>query len=284
MNGKLAPYPDPVDAAAVASFGKRYPDAELAEVTVVIAAYNEAGGIGSVLDAMPRECLGMPVEVLVVVDGCSDDTADIAEKHGAYTCVAERNRGQGAALRLGYQVAAARGARYVVTTDADGQYDNDELPMLLRPLVDDRADFVSGSRRLGHEEAADNVRWLGTRVFAGLASLLTLRRISDTSFGFRAMRAELAASVTLTEPQYQSSELLLGVLARGARLCELPMTMRLRSAGSTKKGGSLYYGANYARVMTGTWLREFVLRRPSRFARARRDAAQRRGTRADRAA
>lgn len=281
---KLAPYPDAVDAAAVDSFDKRYPDTQLAEVTVVIAAFNEAGGIGAVLDRMPRECLDMRVQVLVVVDGCSDDTAAIAEEHGAYTCVAERNRGQGAALRLGYQVAAAKGARYIVTTDADGQYDNTELPMLLSPLVEGQADFVTGSRRLGHEEAANHVRWLGVRVFAMLASVLTMRQITDTSFGFRAMRAELAASVRLTEPQYQSSELMLGALARGARLRELPMTMRLRSAGSTKKGGSLYYGANYARVMTGTWLREYVLRRPARLARTRHANDSRRETPSDRAA
>ena len=157
------------------------------------------------------------VDVLVVVDGATDETAEIAREHGVYTCVAARNRGQGAALRLGYRLAADCGARYVVTTDADGQYDGAELDTLVRPLVEDRADFVTGSRRLGRHEADSRVRWIGVRVFAMLASLLTWRRITDTSFGFRAMRADLACSVPLVEPQYQSSELLLGMAARGAR-------------------------------------------------------------------
>lgn len=257
---RLAEYPDEVDTLAVAEFHRRHPHPRLAELVVVIAAYNEAAGIGAVLAGIPKSCCGIPVDVLVVVDGATDQTAEIADRHGAYTCVAPRNRGQGAALRLGYRLAADCGAHYVVTTDADGQYDGSELAELVRPLVEGRADFVTGSRRLGRHESDSRLRWLGVRVFAMLASLLTWRRLTDTSFGFRAMRAELACTVPLVEPQYQSSELLLGIMARGARVLEVPMTMSRRSDGATKKGGDLVYGANYARVMLRTWCREYVLR------------------------
>jgi hypothetical protein len=263
---RLAAYPDDVDTRAIDDFRERHPGLRLSPLVVVIAAYNEADGIGQVLEKMPSECHGLPVDVLVVVDGGTDDTAGIARAHGAYVCVAPRNRGQGAALRLGYHLAAECGAENVVTTDADGQYDNSELDELVGPVLDGTADFVTGSRRLGHEEADSRVRWLGVRVFATLASVLTWRRITDTSFGFRAMRAELACAVPLNEPQYQSSELLLGLTARGARVLERPMSMRLRKAGKSKKGGSVVYGANYARVMTGTWWRGYVLRRGRRRA------------------
>jgi hypothetical protein len=268
----MADYPDAVDSEAAKSLART----EFAPVVVVIAAYNEAGGIGSVLTNMPRMCAGLPVDVLVVVDGATDDTAEIAREHGAHVCVAPSNRGQGAALRLGYHLAAAGGAEYVVTTDADGQYDNDELETLLEPILLDRADFVTGSRRLGAEDADSRLRWVGVRVFAVLASILTRRKLTDTSFGFRAMRAELATAVTLREPQYQSSELLLGALALGARVVELPMTMRRRGDGSSKKGPGVVYGANYGRVMTTTWLREYVLGRArKKRARAWRKPADR---------
>ncbi|GAA1110153.1 glycosyltransferase family 2 protein [Kribbella jejuensis] len=257
----MADYPDAVDSAAAKGFN--YTNAP---VVVVIAAYNEAGGIAPVLQNMPKTCAGMPVDVLVVVDGATDDTAEIARAHGAHVCVAPVNRGQGAALRLGYHLAFEGGARYVVTTDADGQYDNDELTTLLTPILEDKADFVTGSRRLGAEDADSRLRWVGVRVFAVLASILTRKQLTDTSFGFRAMRAELATAVTLREPQYQSSELLLGALALGARVVELPMTMRRRGDGSSKKGPGLVYGANYGRVMTTTWLREYVRRRRRRQA------------------
>lgn len=260
MSGRrrLGAYPDDVDAAAVRDFRDRYGRPRLSPLVVVIAAFNEAAALGPVLTDMPKLCCGIPVDVLVVVDGATDETAQVAQRHGAYTCVAARNRGQGAALRLGYRLAAESGADYIVTTDADGQYDNTELERLVRPLVEDRADFVTGSRRLGCEDSDDRVRRLGVRVFALLASLLTWRRITDTSFGFRALRAELACSVMLSEPQYQSSELLVGVLARRARVLEVPMTMRPRGAGTSKKGRNLVYGAHYARVMVGTWCREYL--------------------------
>jgi glycosyltransferase involved in cell wall biosynthesis len=196
------------------------------------------------------------VDAIVVVDGGTDATADVARTHGAYTVVAGRNRGQGAALRLGYYLARSGGAEYIVTTDADGQYDIAELPALLEPLRNGTADFVTGSRRLGTDESRDQVRRAGVRVFAWLVSALTARKVTDTSFGFRAMRAEVTERVTLEQPQYQSSELLIGILMHRMRVVEVPMTMHPRGGGRTKKGGNLRYGMRYAAVVFSTWSRE----------------------------
>jgi hypothetical protein len=249
-------FPDEADAAALRDFQQRYGAVGLAPIVVVIAAYNEAEAIGPVLDAIPGRCRGLEVDALVVVDGASDATAEVARRHGAHVCDVPVNRGQGAALRLGYQIARQAGARYVVTTDADGQYDLDELPLLLEPLLADRADFVTGSRALGGNHGAAPLRRLGSVLFAWLVSALTGQKVSDTSFGFRAMKAPVTAAVTLAQPQYQSAELLIGVLARGFRVLEQPMTMRARTAGRSKKGNSLVYGWSYGRVVLGTWLRE----------------------------
>ncbi len=257
----LDPYPDGVDTASTRVFAADEGEVRFAPVVVVIAAYNEEDGIGDVLDSIPSSECGLPIDTLVVVDGGDDDTATVARRHGARVCEAVTNRGQGAALRLGYALACEGGARYIVTTDADGQYDTAELPLLLRPLIDDEADFVTGSRRLGRYETRDPVRHLGVHVFAGLASLLTRRRLTDTSFGFRSMRADVAGRIRLTQAQYQASELLIGVISRGFRVLEQPMTMRARAAGETKKGNNLVYGMRYARVMLGTWWRERSARR-----------------------
>jgi hypothetical protein len=249
-------FPTGVDRQALEDFQERYGRVRLAPVVIVIAAYDEADAIGPVLDAIPGRSCELDVDTLVVVDGATDATAEVARRHGAYTCDVPVNRGQGAALRLGYRLALEGGARYIVTTDADGQYDLDELPRLLRPLIADTADFVTGSRALGHNHGAAPVRRLGSRVFAWLVSALTGQRVSDTSFGFRAMKAPVTGAVTLAQPQYQSAELLIGVLARGFRVLEQPMSMRARTAGRSKKGNSLVYGWSYARVVLGTWLRE----------------------------
>jgi hypothetical protein len=175
---------------------------------------------------------------------------------------------------LGYHLAAARGAEFIVTTDADGQYDLAELPRLLAPLLSGDADFVTGSRRLGADESTDQVRRLGTRLFGWLVSVLTGQRITDTAFGMRAMRAEVPASVTLSQPQYQSAELLISVLRRGYRVVELPMTMRKRQQGRSKKGNNLVYGARYALVVVGTWWRERNTTRSSTANLTRNSAAK----------
>ncbi|MBO0867103.1 MAG: glycosyltransferase family 2 protein [Micromonosporaceae bacterium] len=264
-------FPEPADEAALAEFAQRYGEPDLPEVVVLIAAYQEERGIGPVLASVPEQCCGQRLAALVVVDGGGDRTAEVARDSGAYVCAVPVNRGQGAALRLGYHLARTHGARYIVTTDADGQYDMAELPALLEPLICGEADFVTGSRALGANESTDRVRRLGTRVFALIVTLLTRHRVTDTSFGFRAMRAEVTAEVTLTQPQYQSSELLIGVLRRGYRVVERPMTMRQRSGGTSKKGRNLSYGWRYTRVVFSTWARERS-RRPGRDANTTRSS------------
>jgi hypothetical protein len=250
------PQSDEVDEVALAEFRERYGSPSLGPVVVVIAAYNEADGIPGVLQTLPTEVCGLHADVVVVDDGSSDGTASALRGSRAHVVACARNRGQGAALRLGYRVAREHGAAYVITTDADGQYDVADFPAVLTPILEDRADFVTGSRILGRQHTRDKVRRLGVHVFAWLATVLAGQRFTDTSFGLRAMRAELTGVVTLNQPQYQSSELLLGVVSHEYRVLEVPGTMHVRAAGSTKKGKNLVYGRRYAGVMTGTWWRE----------------------------
>ena len=273
----MKPYPEPSDAQAVAEFRAEYGrDYRLPPVVVLIAAYNEADAIGQVIDDLPDECLGMELKPLIVVDGATDDTARISREHGAPTCVLPVNRGQGAALRVGYHLAYEMGARYIVTSDGDGQYDAGELPALLRPVVDGSADLVIGSRVLGGRENRDLVRHAGVHFYGFLVSLLTRVQVSDTSSGWRSMRAVVPVNVTLTQAQYQTSEFLIGALAKGYRVANVPMAMRMRSHGSTKKGNNLVFGLRYFRVVLGTWAREYV--RPRLLGRERPEPGRRPGS------
>jgi glycosyltransferase involved in cell wall biosynthesis len=272
-------YCNPADAAIDADalrtlasgYGKRA--AKLPPVSVVIAAYNEEGSVGQVVEGLPRTVCGMATEVIVVADGCADATAKEADVAGALVCDVPVNRGQGAALRLGYRIAREGGARYIVTTDADGQYNPLEIESLLAPIVAGTADFVTGSRRMGSEETKDPIRRAGVRFFAFLVSLLTDQRITDTTFGLRAMRAEVTGAVQLEQPQYQASELLIGVITHGYRVLEVPATIHRRRVGESKKGqnpfyglhlpvvNNIFYGLRFTRVVLGTWWRERRRRR-----------------------
>jgi hypothetical protein len=124
------------------------------------------------------------------------------------------------------------------------------------------ADFVTGSRKLGSQETKDLVRRMGTWVFATTISVLTGTHITDSSFGLRAMRSEVTGVVRLEQPQYQSAELLIAVLARGFRVAEVPATIHKRQVGESKKGHNAIYGLRYAGVVTGTWWRERRHRAP----------------------
>jgi glycosyltransferase involved in cell wall biosynthesis len=259
-----------IDAAALRDLARTYGEraVRLPPVALVIAAYNEEGAVGPVVAALPRTLCGLAAEVIVVADGCVDATVKEAHEAGAVVADVPVNRGQGAALRLGYRIAREGGAAYIVTTDADGQYDPLEMESLLGPVAAGHADFVTGSRRLGSEETRDPVRRAGVRFFALLVSVLTGERISDTTFGLRAMRAEVTGAVRLEQPQYQSAELLIGAIARGYRVLEVPATIHRRTVGESKKGqnpfyflniamvNNLFYGARFTRVVLRTWWRE----------------------------
>lgn len=242
--------------AARADFRSRHSDLVLPPLVVVIAAYNEAANIAEVVGEIPDRIGGLVTTTLVVDDGSQDETAAVAGEHGAVVCRLPVNRGHGVALRLGYRIAREGGAAYVATLDGDGQWDPADLPAMVELLIGDRADFVIGSRQLGSTRDRDRFRNAGVRFFAWLISLLTRTRLTDTSSGLRAMRAELTGTVRQVQPQYQTSELLIGAVFAGYRVAEVPTVMRPRLSGESKKGHNLLYAFRYAWVILSTWRRE----------------------------
>jgi glycosyltransferase involved in cell wall biosynthesis len=251
------------ERAAAGAFLRAHPPRAGAPVAVVIPAYNEEPTVASVVAEVPPELAGLATEVVVVVDGATDRTALEAAGAGALVCDVHVNRGQGAALRLGYWLARARGARVIATLDADGQYIPLELARVVAPIVAGDADFVTGSRRLGNELTTDRVRHAGVIAFGLLISAMIRKRITDPACGLRAMRAEVADAVTLDQQQYQAAELMISAALSGFRVIEVPTTMRDRAPGSTwtKKGGNLGYGARFARAALSTWRRDRKLAR-----------------------
>jgi glycosyltransferase involved in cell wall biosynthesis len=249
---------EPGERDAAAAFLAAHPPGLGAPLAVVIPAYNEEPTVAGVVAEIPAEAAGLASEVIVVVDGARDATAAQAGSAGALVCDVPVNRGQGAALRLGYWLARARGAQIIATIDADGQYEPNELGRVIEPILAGRADFVSGSRRLGRELTTDRMRHLGVLVFGAAFSLIVRHRITDPACGIRAMRSEVTAAVTLEQPQYQASELMISAALNGFRLAEVPTTMRDRGvhATATKKGGNFGYGVRFARAALHTWRRD----------------------------
>jgi hypothetical protein len=223
-------------------------------LVVVVPAHDEAANIGAVLAAMPPLVAGLPVATLVVDDASMDGTGEIAMKEGAFVARLPIRRGQGMALRVGYQIALRLGATVIASVDADGQHDPDELPLVVEPVVRDEADIVVGSRVLGEYQKESHVRHIGVFLVSGLVSVLYGRRMTDVWSGLRATSADLMRRLQLEQDQY-SSEILLEAMRHKARVREVPITMRGRASGQSKKPGSLRYVWRFTKAMLQTWLR-----------------------------
>jgi hypothetical protein len=246
-----------VSALAIHHYELRGEQLRGAPVCVIIPAYQEADNIGAVLSHIPPQVCGLEVEVLVVVDGSTDGTREISRLHNANVATQAINRGGGTALSVGFDLALQNGARYVVTMDADGQHDPAEMARLIGPLVDRQADLVIGSRVLGTYHPDQTVRAWGIVLFNGLISLLSGQRITDCSNAYRAITTAALSDIrpNLIERQYHTSELLLEALKQHQRVLEVPVTVRRRLSGHSKKGPTVQYATGFLRAILVTWLR-----------------------------
>jgi glycosyltransferase involved in cell wall biosynthesis len=222
---------------------------------VVVPAFDEEDTVADVVRALPDAVDGMRVVPVVVSDGSTDRTAGVAREAGALVTQLPINRGGGLALRVGYEIALELGAEVVVTMDADGQHLPEELPVLLAPIVAGEADYVNGSRLLGAFERDSVVRHVGVHVFSRVVSILTGRRITDPSSGYRAARADLLRQLVLEQDRFWTSEILIEALRHRARVVEVPVTIVARVSGTTKKPAPLRYGWQFSKVIIQTWLR-----------------------------
>jgi Glycosyl transferase family 2 len=239
-------------------FDARYPGLRFPRAVALICAYEEEGNIGDVLDKMPTQACGLDLATVVIVDGGNDRTKEISLEKGAITFAFPVNLGHGVALQVGYRLCVEFGAEFCVTLDADGQNDPAEVPALLGPIVNDEADFVVASRRLGQDTTTDKTRKAGVVFFSTIMNAMTGAKLTDTSNGYRGLRVSMLADVVgrLQQEQYQTAELLITCLKRGWRVTECPTLWLPRQSGTTKKGKNWLFGLRYARVVFATWWRE----------------------------
>jgi polyprenyl-phospho-N-acetylgalactosaminyl synthase len=209
------------------------PPAVRAELFVVIAAWNEGECIADVVRELRQA--GYP-NVVVVDDGSRDATAERARGAGASVLVHLINRGQGAALQTGITYALKRGARFVVTFDADGQHDLHDIPAMIKPIANGEVDICLGSRFL---QAGSNVPAVRRVVLAAAVvfTRVTSRiRLTDAHNGFRALSRRAAERIDLQlDRMAHASEIIDQVRASGLPFREVPVRIRYTDY-SMKKG------------------------------------------------
>ncbi len=226
-----------------------------AAIAVISPAFNEAENLPAVIHAMPDEIGGRLVVPIVIDDGSEDRTAEVAEEAGALVARLPIRRGGGLALRVGYDIALRMGAEIVVSIDADGQHQPEEIPVVVKPILEGQADHVNGSRMLGDYERGPTIRHVGVHVFSWLVTLLTGQRVTDISSGFRATRADTLRKLLLEQDQFWTSEVTIEALRQRARIVEVPVTFLTRRGGVSKKPKSMRYAWNFSKAIVKTWLR-----------------------------
>src|SRR5579871_2281150 len=191
-------------------------------IWVVVAAYNEARVIGSVL----AEVLRRGYQAVVVDDGSRDGTADAAASAGAWVVRHPVNLGQGAALPPGIRFALRQGASHIVTCDGDGQHRAADIARLIEALELADADFALGSRFLGGSPGMPRTRrWL-LKAATSFTRATTGIEVTDTHNGLRAMTRRGATAIALRQNRMAHASELLDQIARsGLPYVEVPVTI-----------------------------------------------------------
>jgi len=223
-------------------------------IVAAIPAFNEEATIARVVIGSS----GHVDKVLVCDDGSSDMTGEIAERLGAEVVRHERNLGKGAAIRSLFDFAKRHGADVVVTIDADGQHDPDEIPKLVEPILTGKADIVIGSRSLKGSEMP-RYRSIGRRALDQATVAAGHVKVADTQSGFRAYSKEAVESLEVTEFGIGvDSEII--VKAGGLRLAEVPIGCRYKGV-----KGSTYNPITHALSVLGTVVTLVCERNPMTF-------------------
>jgi glycosyltransferase involved in cell wall biosynthesis len=209
----------------------------------IVPAFNEERNVGRVLDEL--RAIDPGLDVVVVSDGSTDRTAEVASTRGAYVIRLPFNLGIGGAVQTGFRYAWEEGYELAVRLDGDGQHDPGELGVLVAPVVAGEADLAVGSRFVeggGYRSSA--ARRIGIRILARVVSLIARQRLTDTTSGFQACNRRAIALYAADLPHdYPEVEGMVMAIKHRIRLVEVPVTMREREHGHSSIGtlASIYY-------------------------------------------
>lgn len=233
------------------------------KLIVTIPAYNEASTIAEVIKEIPRIIPGVDVvEVIVMDDGSHDNTAEIARFAGAdYVLSHKKNKGLARTFRDVIDAALMRGADIIVNTDADNHYDQSRIPDLIRPILDEKADVVIGSRKVGELESMPFLNKYGNMFGSFITTRLAGLPPVDVSTGFRAYNKEAALRIAVYSNHTYTHTTLLSAHDQGLIIAEVPIKARKVARPSRLIPNIPHFIWNAGTVI----VRNIVLFRPLRF-------------------
>ena len=216
------------------------------KICITIPAFNEEdtivdmiSGIKNVLENKYR------YRIIVVDDGSSDNTAKIAQRHGALVFSHPTNYGLAETFRTEMEKALEQKCDIIVHIDADGQYKPSQIPTLLKPIIERKADLVIGSRFMGTIEYMPFIKKCGNKAFSQVISKISRMKITDAQSGFRAFTREVAEKVRIKSMHTYTQEMIIRASKMKFRILEVPVYFAKRKSGKSRLiSNPLEYGFN----------------------------------------
>lgn len=236
-------------------------------LVVMIPCYNEAKTIGQAIDQIPKRIHGISkVKVLVINDGSTDKSKDIALKHGAIVISHGVNKGLGRTFNDGIEKSLRLGADIIVNMDGDLQFNPKDIKKLVKPIIDDHFNFVTATRYKKYLKYNTNHRGIknfGNKLFVKIINMITGHEYTDVSCGFRAYSRKAALKLQLFGHFTYTHETFLDLVHKGYVACEVPVKVRpLRKNGKSHISGNLFKYAYSALKIIGRGFRDH---QPLRF-------------------
>jgi glycosyltransferase involved in cell wall biosynthesis len=201
-------------------------------LSIIIPVYNEELTVGNIIDRVKTvmQQTGLKNEIIVVDDCSYDKSLEVAKKRSAKIYTLKQHLGKGYALRAGFSKAKGD---LIVTIDSDGSHRPEELPRVLAPILQDKADLVIGSRYLNQKNvAARKLNAFGVKLFNYFIQLLTGVAVTDSQSGYRAMKREVLKNQNLKSGEYEiESEMLVKTAKKNSRITEVPISFEQRTYG-----------------------------------------------------
>lgn len=199
------------------------------KLTILIPAFNEEATIKQVIEEIPKTLDSInEIEIIVIDDGSSDNTVKIAKESGATVYSFNQNQGLAKAISYGFAKCLEHEADILVILDADNQYDSKEIPLLLKPMLEKKADIVLGDRQLKNLNHMPKQKKIGNQLSSKVVSRLIGQKINDAQTGFRAFSKDALNKLHIFSGYTYTQETLLQAKFKGLKVVEVPVSFRER--------------------------------------------------------
>ena len=234
----------------------------MTKLIIQIPCFNEEKTLLTTLEALPKTVEGISeIQVLVINDGSTDNSAEIAEKWGAKVYIIKPNKGLANAFRSGLQEALNLGADIIVNTDADNQYCADDIAKLVKPILEKKSDIVIGARDIFSIREFSPTKKIFQKLGSFVLRLLSSTQVEDAPSGFRAFSKDAAIKINVFDNYTYTMETLLQANAKGLKVVSVPIRVneQLRESKLVK---NIF---DYIFKSMKTTIRMFIVYRPFRF-------------------